>query len=714
MTFGYFGALDHGAYVPLPEGRVAGVPDRLSPDDLILSSTPFFHLMGFSLLIMAVFHGIPCVMLPDGPMSIELVTTVLDSTRPTAALFPPSILEELASNIRSMEALSKLRRVYFGGGPLSPDVGRRVSERTQLVSFLGMTEGGFVLSFLPENGDWEYFEWSPTFGIKLEHVENGLHEMVLHRHENPEFQPIFHTFPDLQCYHTKDLYLEHPTNPDLWKFHGRLDDVIVLSNGEKFNPVTMEKLIEGEALVARAVVVGLGRFQTALLIEPNWSQLDTVDLKTNLIDIIWPTVQKANQISVGHGHVLKSKIALASRNKPFSTTPKGSTQRRIVAEDYKDEIEQLYTLPGEEKLPFSLPVSPDFPMIVEFVRNLISYVSDVGRCEYDADLYNSGLDSLRTIQLVSVLNANGFKEITAQMIYLHPSISKIATLLHNMLDEIEGKEIPRHEKIDDLVKKYTSDLPRLEGINKITIALTGSTGSLGSYLLDTLRSDPLVHKVYCLTRDGSEARQKRVLLERGLDQTVPEKVEFVKTSLGEHELGIDSEKYQEMLRSVDIFIHNAWKMDFNISVDSFEEVHIRAARNLISFSLQSTKRTHVHFLSSIGAVGGWTLSDGPVIPELPFENCDVTLRQGYGEAKHICERIFLAASRTSGVPTSIHRLGQIAGPSTESGYWNPQEWIPALIATSKSLGKIPSTLGAFPVDWVPVVRYHDLISDMVN
>jgi aryl carrier-like protein len=603
-----------------------------------------------------------------------------------------------------MEALSKLRRVYFGGGPLSPDVGRKISESTQLVSFLGMTEGGFVLSFLPESGDWDYFEWSSTSGIKLEHSENGLHEMVLHRHEKPELQPIFHTFPDLECYHTKDLYLEHPTIPNLWKFHGRLDDVIVLNNGEKFNPVTMEKLIEGEPLVARAVVVGLGRFQTALLIEPNWSQLDTADLEANLIDIIWPTVQKANRISVAHGHVLKNKIALASRDKPFSTTPKGSTQRRIVADDYKDEIEQLYTLPDAEELPFSLPSSPGFPRIVEFVRNLILYVSNIGSCEDDADLYKAGFDSLRTIQLASVLKANGFKEITAQIIYMHPSIFKIATLLHDMLNGIKRNAIPRHERIDDLVEKYTSDLPRLEDVNKITIALTGSTGSLGSYLLDTLRSDKLINKVYCLTRDGSEERQRKAFQERGLDQTVPEKVEFVKTSLGEHELGIDNIKYQEMLHSVDIFIHNAWRMDFNISVDSFEEVHIRAARNLITFSLQSAKRTHIHFLSSIGAIGGWTLSDGPVIPELPFEDCGVTLRQGYGEAKHICERIFLAASRTSGVPISIHRLGQIAGPCTESGYWNPHEWLPALVATSKSIGKIPSTLGAFPVDWVPVVR----------
>lgn len=709
LTYGYFGALDHGAHVPIPQGRVAGVPDRLSPDDLILSTTPFFHLMGFALLIMAVFHGTPCVMLPDKPVSADLVTKVLGITRPTAALFPPSILEDLSASSESMQALSELKRVYFGGGPLSPDVGRKVSKCTQLVSFLGMTEGGFVLSLLPENGDWSYFEWSTTFGIKLEHVENGLYEMVLERHENPELQPIFHTFPDLECYHTKDLYLEHPTLPNLWKFHGRLDDVIVLNNGEKFNPVTMEKVIEGHDLVGRAVVVGLGRFQTALLIEPNWAQVDSVGTDINLIDTIWPAVQEANEISPAHGHVLKNKIAVASRDKPFATTPKGSTQRRIVTDDYKDEIEHIYSLPDVQDLSFQLPSSPSLPIIVDFVRDIVFHVSDITSCANDDDLYNIGLDSLRTIQMASILRGSGFKDITPQNIYMHPTIDKLYLLLQGILGGTEQETVSRRDKIDGLVQKYTADLPDqdqtrnmcVEGV--LTVALTGSTGSLGCYLLDSLRSDTAVGKVYCLTRDGDAVRQQRSFEQRGLDPTIPDKIEVVKMSLGEPNLGIESGKYRELLQSVNVFIHNAWRMDFNISVDSFEEVHIRAVRDLVDFSLQSSHRTHVHFLSSIGAIGGWELSNGPSIPELPFEDCDVTLRQGYGEAKHVCERICLAASQKSGVPISIHRLGQIAGPCTEGGYWNPQEWLPAIIASSKSLGKIPSNLGAFAVDWIPVV-----------
>lgn len=41
-----------------------------------------------------------------------------------------------------------------------------------------------------------------------------------------------------------DLAMPHPTRPGLWKIVGRADEQIVLSNGEKTNPVPL-----GESLI---------------------------------------------------------------------------------------------------------------------------------------------------------------------------------------------------------------------------------------------------------------------------------------------------------------------------------------------------------------------------------------------------------------------------------------------------------------------------------
>ncbi|KAF3480832.1 ochratoxin A non-ribosomal peptide synthetase [Arthroderma uncinatum] len=713
LTYGYFGALDQGAHAEIPPGRTAGVPDRLTSDDLMMATTPFFHLMGFSLLIMAVFHGIPCVILPDKPLSTDLLTSVLNFTKPTAALFPPCILEDMSTSPEAMDALSDLKYVYFGGGPLATEIGHKISERTKLVSFLGMTEGGFVLSMVPQDEeDWSYFEWGTSFGIKMEAVADGLFEMVLHRRERPDLQPIFHTFPELERYHTKDLYSPHPTKPDLWKFHGRLDDVIILSNGLKCNPVTMEKIIEGHPLVSRAVIVGLGRFQTALLVEPNWSQWAEDSSEDTFIEQIWPTVREANRIGPTHGRVMKNRIGVASRSKPFSTTPKGSTQRRLVADGYKDEIEHIYTNPASEVLVYAIPETMDLAGITGSVRDIVSDALGLSEFTDKTDLYSIGLDSLQTLLLSMILQRSGFTSLTPQMVYSHPTVEKLSNFLYSLVSGTERNSISRSENIDALVKKYTDDLPNIESTNKHSVILTGSTGSLGTYLLNCLLADDTVSKVYCLNRSDAKERQAKNFEQRGLQPDALDKVEFLTASLNKERFGLAEDTYDELIRTVDTVIHNSWRMDFNISVNSFED-QIQSVRRLVDFSLRSVHRAHFYFNSSIGAIGEWKLAHGPMIPEIPLEICDVALRQGYGEAKHICERICQAASR-AGVPTTILRLGQIAGPTTEAGIWSPSEWLPAIVATSKAIGKIPRTLGSMPIDWVPVDTLATIILEIIH
>ncbi|KAB8237367.1 uncharacterized protein BDW43DRAFT_297701 [Aspergillus alliaceus] len=620
LTFGYFRALDAGAYIPVPEGRFAGVPDRLSKDDV--------------------------------PLSTEFLTSILSATKLTAVLLPPCNLEDMTLSQASMEACWNLKYVFWGGSSLSPEVGRKIRDHTSLSGFMGMTEAGFILALAPEEKeDWEYFEWWPTNGIEMELVDGNLYELVIHRHYDPFLHPVFHTFPDLSEYHTKDVYTRHLTKSELWKLRGRLDDVVSLSNGEKFNPVAIEKLIEGHALVARAVVVGNGRFQPALLVEPNWNQWGESSPAGDLIAHIWSTVQEANRINPAHGRIMENKIGLASKIKTFQTTPKGSTQRRLVTRDYEKEIEAIYTYQDDDTIRYQMPKSAEMSGIKEFVRNVVSDTLGFSSFSNQTDFYNLGLDSLQTMQLSWILH---------QFIYGIASNADQSTVL-------------RSENINALVQKYTAGLlgrdpGTSETVDRHTVILTGSTGSLGNYLLHT----PLNHSTFAKTKSFQEEKSQYDFNQ--------ERVEFLVASFGEVRLGISGPMCDEMLRE-----------DFNISVDSFEDVHIRGTRHIIEFSLQSEHNAHIYFMSSIGTIGEWKPTHGPSVPEMPLEDCDVTLRQGYVETKHICERNCTTTSQLAGIPTTILRLGQIAGPTTENGIWNRQEWLP-LVATSKAMGKSLDTL----------------------
>ncbi|TQB68175.1 hypothetical protein MPDQ_003886 [Monascus purpureus] len=729
LTQGYIGTIDKIAYQPAPPGRHFGLPYHLGPEDLLLTTAPFFHLMGFFLILESIFHGVKFAIAPEKPPTAELLTDLINTVKPTAVVLPPSILEDMSHSETALEALGRLKFVFFAGAPLSPDAGNRINQKGRVVSFIGSTEMGVLPTLIPQRKeDWEYMEWNPSYGIDMQPVGEGYHELVVKRAKDRDIHGIFHTYPDLTEYHTKDLFTPHPTRPNLWKYRGRLDDVIVLSNGEKFNPVTMEKVIEGHPLVSRALVVGQARFQSALLIEPNWNLWSEDMPVRDFIEQIWPTVRLANDVGPAHGRIMKDKIGISSKNKPFKTTPKGSTQRRLVNMDYKDEIDTIYAN-SEQENDYGILDAGDLTRVEEFVQKVVTRIANMSDLSRRTDLYAAGLDSLQTMQIGKALQSavrfsypsKDYGAITSQKVYANPTVEQLSRVVYGIVHGEQENAVSRRDKIDGLVQKYTIDLPERKVIlpnspQKHTVILTGSTGSLGSYLLSDLLSDPSVEKIYCLNRSDAKERQAKIFQEKGLkhDSTDLERVEFLKVAFGAERFGIDGTKYEEMLRSVDTIIHNAWRVDFNITVDSFEDPHIKGLRRFVDFSLHSSHHAHIHFVSSVSTIGGWKATFGPAVPEIPLEDCEVALEQGYGESKHVSERICLAAARKAGVPTTIHRVGQIAGPSMAHGQWNKQEWVPTIVATSKSMGKVPNNLGSWGVDWIPVDTLSAILLELVD
>lgn len=618
--------------------------------------------------------------------------------------------------------MAKLDRLYFAGAPLAPKTGDKLREKVSIITAIGSTEMGVIASMIPEdNKEWSYFDWAPGYNVSMEPVGDDLSELVLRRGENRNYHAIFHTFPTLTEYRTKDLFRQHPTKPNLWQYAGRLDDIIVFSNGEKFNPVTMEKRIEAMPLVSRALVVGQGRFQAALLLEPNWGLWDMNGFTAveAFVGAVWPQVQDANESVPTYARVMRDHIGVAARHKPFKTTAKGSTQRRQVNEDYKSEVEVLYNRQNET----SRDVLKDGSLesVEQFVRRAV--ISQLGRDIGDEDdLYVSGFDSLQTTSLANTLSKaitrnddDGHRRVTTHMIYDNPSIASLSLLITDLLDAKSTRaEISRTDRINGLLESFTQDLPqpRKTTTSRPTsegniVLLTGSTGSFGSYILDTLLGDEAVKKIYCLNRSlDAETRQTQSHHEKGLKaiEQNRKRFEFIQADFSEDRLGLPENIYSTLLGEVNVVIHNAWKVDFNQSLASFHPM-IKSVRSLIDFVAETKYCAHLFLVSSISSIGAWNPSMGhPSAPEGPVHSPDAALRQGYAESKHIAERLCYAASDKAGIPTTVLRVGQIAGSTNRLGSWNSREWIPALVKSSMSLGQIPSTLGgANKVNWIPIV-----------
>jgi thioester reductase-like protein len=96
------------------------------------------------------------------------------------------------------------------------------------------------------------------------------------------------------------------------------------------------------------------------------------------------------------------------------------------------------------------------------------------------------------------------------------------------------------------------------GISSPTIvALTGSTGNFGSYLLDLLIGKFEVKKVVCLNRSrDARSRQLKQNKERGLSTDFA-KVDFFQADFGATSWGL-GHGMETVLGEVNVVIHNAW------------------------------------------------------------------------------------------------------------------------------------------------------------
>ena len=692
----------------------------------IFLGMPLFHAAGiFLLCAFPVYYGVvPVMPPPDKPMSADLANSMHVHGNLQASLVAPSVMEDIS---QTPSYLKKYRGIMacFGGGPLPKAAGDVLRGTTRLMSFYGSTEAMLLPTRMVDQEDWEYTSLSPFAGAEFRHHSDDLYELVIVRQKDLElYQGIFRTFPEIHEYSMHDLYSKHPTKPDLWLYRGRSDDVIVLVNGEKLNPVTMEQIIAGHPEVRSVLVVGQARFQTALLIEPSKPDLSE-EHKGKLIESIWPVVEKANSEYPAHARLSSSLILFTTPAKPMSRAGKGTIQRAITLQQYAKEIDALYAGSGPDEGSLYMDTR-DIQSVSSAIRYLIEHSTKLESLGDDDDFFTHGMDSLQVLQVIRQLRAALIKDgtdvnITTSTVYMHPTIADLSKAIIQAVHPSLTNGVPAEEddisKMQDSLQKWSSDLPGQNKHSSMTVILTGSTGSLGSYLLDALLAEPKVNKVYCLNRSHDAAeRQMKSNSSRGLTMSLtPDRVTFLQSDMSKPLLGLPKPTYDELLQQVTHVIHNAWAVDFNLSLSSFEETHIRGVRQFIDFSVHSENRAHIFFTSSISTVMNWRANHSGAVPEKIFDDFSVPQPMGYAESKHISERLLAIAGKVSNVPASVCRVGQVAGPvHSEKGMWNRQEWFPTIVTSSAYLGLLPDSLMAMGTEWIPVDVLAKVIVELLD
>lgn len=259
-------------------------------------------------------------------------------------------------------------------------------------------------------------------------------------------------------YATKDLFEPHPTIPRAWKYIARLDDTIVLVNGEKFGPVGMEGQIRSSKNITEAVVFGSGRPYLGVLVVPASSLADKSH--EDVLEAVWSVVEAANEAVDAFARISKGMICLLPADCPYPRTDKGSIIRQAFYRTFEKEIAETYN--AQDAGAGADLQSFDLPGLCQFVRKtLAETLATPVEVEDDTDLFLLGLDSLQALQIRSQILRNvnlgeGVK-LGQNVVFEYPSIEKLSRYLYALsTGEDTVKSASIENEMQDLINKYSN------------------------------------------------------------------------------------------------------------------------------------------------------------------------------------------------------------------------------------------------------------------
>ncbi|PVH94308.1 acetyl-CoA synthetase-like protein, partial [Periconia macrospinosa] len=426
-------------------------------------SLAFFHAMGVISPLWCAYSGMQLAVFapaspPIRPTPENIYKDVVASSS-TYIFCVPSHIERWAAMPETYNYLSKnIKALAYCGAPLGADAGNLLSSKgVNLQPYFASTETGGMSLFLPErrseprNREWARFRIAPHCNVRVvprsdDSTDEELSELVFLQGQN-HTPSVFNTeFDGEQAYTTGDLVVSSIHDDIVYfQFYGREDDQILLSTGEKTNPVPIEKILLKDNNIDFVVLFGDGKQQNGALIQPSASYLAVMEaagLRTpnekliHFRQTIAPSLAVANEFAPAHSFIFPELVLIA--DSPFQLTGKGTVRRRHTLKEYSDQIEKAYTEVERSTLPELLgPTSWTINNTLDFVTDVVKTI--IGHTvPPNEDIFQHGADSLSATwirnTLLRILREAGFKtrEIPADFVFQFPSIYQLAAFLFGL------------------------------------------------------------------------------------------------------------------------------------------------------------------------------------------------------------------------------------------------------------------------------------------
>ncbi|KAE8449261.1 hypothetical protein EG329_008428 [Mollisiaceae sp. DMI_Dod_QoI] len=650
----------------------------------------------------------------------------------------PTLIENMYEYILDHDGdftpLVSLKVLQPGGAPLSDSIVKALtSNDVNVKTTYGSTEIGPPFRTIPHTRDnskcYTFRNLYPDSKfLKMDEVGEGLYECIVYKGFELAAE-LWEGKPHDEPYRTNDLFIQDPPGSGFFVLQGRKDDILVHSNGENTTAGPLQLDIQSSSkLINRAIALGNLRPCVGLLVElhPEHNSSDP-----SVQGHVWDAVQAVNGRYPKHSQVMRSMIYILPKGCTLPVTPKGNIKRKETERIYATEIECLYS--DNTLLPSLTNGNSNQQPLSEHIRKLLSSLSNTPTTKiYDyTSFYDLGIDSRLALSLRASLSSHLAKPLSLSTIFENASITKLVAALSPPITNGHRNGVPDPKpstteitnQILCRLKKELTSWPRRDTskiwpeVQQDVVLLTGTSGSLGTALLETLSSSPRISKIYAMVRGPNNASklcaslQKRGLGTEMLDEGG--KIEVLNFIMQDPLLGLDVDVYSRLAAEVTIVVQNAWKMDFNIGVEEFEGDCLRNTLSLLRLAHAGRPKTFA-FTSSISTCMG---PSAPLsVPETPTgADPNIALSTGYSQSKFIVENLLQTASSlpTLRIPIKLLRVGQLCG-HTRTGYWNIDEMWPIMFATSAhpSISAIPS----FPrkvIDWIPVDTAAKTVGDIL-
>ena len=660
---------------------------------------PLFHAHGLSSVFRAITSNKKIFMNNASlPMTSQNLLTVLQKHKFEIFYGVPYALKLLSETIAGIQALAAMQVVMFGGSACPDSLGDLlVDGGVHLISHYGTTETGQLMTSFRPQGDkaWNYVRVHDNLVpfVKFEQQGNGeLYELV-----------VLEGWPSKVAsnrsdgsYATKDLFEKHPTIAHAWKYGGRLDDTIVLMNGEKAIPISVEQAVRQNRHVKDAVVFGSGQSRLGMAVIAAGPSSEC-----EILDCLQPIIEEENKVSPAYAQLSLDMVIVLPAGTRYPQTDKGTLIRQAFYKDFSRQIENIYKrLEAASGGTLVLNTSE----LRSFIRNKLTDIvlgirqSDIAD---DADLFALGVDSLQSTRLRSSIlqkiQLNG-GTLPQNVVFDFPTIAKLASAIEVIRDGGNTIKEDVKQEMRQLIEKHShfpSHYPTARCSARRCIVVTGATGSLGAHIIAQLCRRDDVDEVCCLVRASSDhlakvrvvssMRERAVFHDLHVSQR--HKITALASSTTDADLGLSDQTYGRLAQDIISVIHCAWSVNFNKALSSFEDC-ISGARNLMLLCLKAKQPTPAsfNFCSSVSSVAN---SAGLTVPEAFPESLDYAQDMGYAQSKLITENIIARAAEQRDMLARVLRVGQIVA-DTQQGIWNHTEAIPLMLQAATTFGALPA------------------------